>query len=129
MATINYLTTVQFDHGAVKLGGAECKRLGITRPLVVTDRGIRASGLLDRVLRHLEGAAHAVYDATPANPTEGAVLEALDAYRRHDANGLVALGGGSSLDLGKAVRCLINYARENPDRHGEIFDEIRCLDC
>jgi hypothetical protein len=32
-------------------------------------------------------------------------------------------------DAGKAVRCLINYARENPDKHAEIFDEIRCLDC
>ncbi|MBI1872276.1 MAG: hypothetical protein HYZ58_18265 [Acidobacteria bacterium] len=32
-------------------------------------------------------------------------------------------------DVGKAVRCLINYARENPDRHADIFDEIRCLDC
>jgi hypothetical protein len=32
-------------------------------------------------------------------------------------------------DIGKAVRCLINYARENPDRHADIFDEIRCDDC
>jgi hypothetical protein len=32
-------------------------------------------------------------------------------------------------DAGKAVRCLINYARENPDKHAEIFEEIRCLDC
>jgi len=32
-------------------------------------------------------------------------------------------------DTGKAVRCLINYARENPDRRDEIFDEIRCLGC
>jgi hypothetical protein len=32
-------------------------------------------------------------------------------------------------DIGKAVRCLINYARENPDKHADIFDEVRCLDC
>jgi len=32
-------------------------------------------------------------------------------------------------DVGKAVRCLINYARENPDKHAEMFDEVRCLDC
>jgi hypothetical protein len=31
--------------------------------------------------------------------------------------------------VGKAIRCLINYARENPDKHAEIFDDIRCLDC
>ena len=32
-------------------------------------------------------------------------------------------------DVGKVVRCLINYARENPDKHTDIFDEVRCLDC
>jgi hypothetical protein len=32
-------------------------------------------------------------------------------------------------DMGKAVRCLINYARENPDKSNEIFDEVRCLGC
>jgi hypothetical protein len=32
-------------------------------------------------------------------------------------------------DIGKAVRCLVNYARENPERHDEIFDEVRCVDC
>lgn len=32
-------------------------------------------------------------------------------------------------DAGKAVRCLINYARENPDRHADIFEEVRCIDC
>ena len=32
-------------------------------------------------------------------------------------------------DAGKAVRILINYARENPDKHGDIFNEMRCLDC
>ena len=33
------------------------------------------------------------------------------------------------VDVGKAVRCLINYARENPDKHDEIFSEIRCTEC
>jgi hypothetical protein len=32
-------------------------------------------------------------------------------------------------DIGKAMRCLVNYARENPDRQEEIFAEVRCLDC
>ena len=32
-------------------------------------------------------------------------------------------------DAGKVVRCLINYARENPDKHADMFDEVRCLDC
>lgn len=32
-------------------------------------------------------------------------------------------------DIGKAIRCLINYAREHPERHADIFEEVRCLDC
>jgi len=32
-------------------------------------------------------------------------------------------------DIGKVLRCLVNYAREHPDRHGDIFGEVRCLDC
>lgn len=32
-------------------------------------------------------------------------------------------------DVSKAVRCLVNYARENPDKHADIFNEVRCLDC
>jgi hypothetical protein len=32
-------------------------------------------------------------------------------------------------DAAKAVRCLVNYARENPDKHADMFEEVRCLDC
>jgi len=111
MATITYLTTIQFDFGVVQTAGAECRRLGIRRPLVVTDLGIRASGLLERLQSSLDGdIAHAVYDGTPPNPTEAAVLNALSAYRAHTADGIVAIGGGSSLDLGKAVALLATHA-------------------
>jgi 4-hydroxybutyrate dehydrogenase len=110
MATISYLTTVQFDYGAIKLAGAECKRLGITLPLIVSDRGIRASGLLERLRENLAaGTGFEVYEDTPANPTEAAAREALAHYRRVRANGIVAIGGGSSMDLGKAVALLATH--------------------
>ncbi len=110
MATITYLTTIQFDFGIVSTAGTECTRLGIARPLVVTDTGIRASGLLDRLVASLGASVeHAIYDGTPPNPTESAVLNALQAYRAHKADGIVAIGGGSSLDLGKAVALLATH--------------------
>lgn len=110
MAVINYLTTVQFDFGALRLVTAECARLGIERPLIVTDKGIRASGLLDRLEDTLDAAlGFHVYDDTPANPTEAAALQALDAYRAANADGIIAMGGGSSLDLGKAVALLATH--------------------
>ena len=111
MATINYLTTVQFDFGAIKLVSAECARLGIERPLIVTDKGIRASGLLDRLRENLEPAlGFELFDDTPANPTEAAALQAVALYRKVGADGIIAMGGGSSLDLGKAVALLATHA-------------------
>jgi 4-hydroxybutyrate dehydrogenase len=110
MATINYLTTVQFDFGAVRLAKQECERLGITRPLIVTDQGVAAAGLLSRLTEALPGIDAAVFDGTPPNPTEAAVRLALEAYRNAKANGVIALGGGSSIDLGKAVALMATHA-------------------
>ena len=110
MAVINYLTTIQFDHGAIKLVGAECARIGIRRPLIVTDPGIRATGLLDRLREQVPvDLGFAVFDQTPANPTEAAVKLGVAAYRAADADGIIAIGGGSSLDLAKAVALLATH--------------------
>lgn len=109
MATINYLTTIQFDFGAVKLLPAELERLGICRPLLVTDKGVRAAGLLGRVIETLGASPAVVYDETPPNPTEDAVLAATEVFREGDCDGVVALGGGSAIDLGKAVALLATH--------------------
>jgi 4-hydroxybutyrate dehydrogenase len=104
MAVINYITTIQFDFGAVKLLRDECARLGIARPMIVTDKGVRASGLLERVLGQFRGNdIPPVFDGTPSNPTENAVREALAAYRESGCDGIIGMGGGSAMDLAKAV--------------------------
>lgn len=103
MATILYLTQIQFDFGAVRLLADECRRVGITRPLVVTDAGVRAAGVLQAALDALAGLPVAVFDQTPSNPTEAAVRAAREAWQAHDADGLVAVGGGSSIDLAKGL--------------------------
>jgi 4-hydroxybutyrate dehydrogenase len=103
MARILYLTQIDIDFGAVRLLPEECQRTGMRKPLVVTDRGVRAAGVLDSVLQALGGLAHAVYDGTPSNPTEAAVREALVAWREAGCDGLVAVGGGSSMDLAKGL--------------------------
>ena len=102
MAIIQYLTLIQFDPGAVRLVGQECARLNIARPLIVTDKGIRAAGLLDRVASHLKEGVP-VYDGTQSNPTEASVLEATALYKAHQCDGVIGLGGGSSIDLAKGV--------------------------
>ena len=103
MAQINYITQVQIDFGVLALLPQECARAGIRKPLLVTDAGVRAAGLLDRAVAALDGLPHAVFDATPSNPTEAAVRLAVTTYLQNGCDGLVAIGGGSSIDLAKGV--------------------------
>ena len=103
MARILYLTQIDIDFGAVRLLAAECQRIGMKRPLVVSDAGVRAAGVLQKALNALVELPHAVFDATPPNPTEAAVRAAVSVYQRERCDGLVAVGGGSSIDLAKGV--------------------------
>ena len=103
MALIQYLTQIQFEFGAIRLLGAECVRLGITRPLIVTDAGVRAAGVLQPALDALGDLEATVFDGTPSNPTEAAVRAAVAAYRQGRCNGLIAVGGGSAIDCAKGV--------------------------
>jgi alcohol dehydrogenase class IV len=107
LALLTYLTTTHFDFGAIRMLAPEAERIGITRPLMVTDPGVRAAGLLDRVLEAFGTKAQVtIYDQTPGNPTERAVLAALALYQEAGCDGVICLGGGSPMDLGKAVALL-----------------------
>jgi alcohol dehydrogenase class IV len=103
MALIYYVTQIQFEFGAVKLLKSECQRVGISRPMVVTDMGVKAAGLLQKALDALDGMTVTVFDQTPANPTEAAVRAAAALYATHLCDGLIAVGGGSSMDCAKGV--------------------------
>jgi 4-hydroxybutyrate dehydrogenase len=103
MSLINYITQIQFESGAVRLLKEECERIGIRRPLVVTDKGVAAAGIVDIVLDALADTPVTVFDGTPPNPNEAAVREAVAAYRQGACDGIVAVGGGSSIDLAKGV--------------------------
>ena len=103
MAFINYVTQIQFEFGAIKLLRQECARVGITRPLIVTDPGVKAAGILQKALDALPGLQVTVFDQTPSNPTEAAVRAAADLYKASGCDGLIAVGGGSAIDCAKGV--------------------------
>ena len=103
MAFIYYVTQVQFEFGAIKLLKQECQRVGITRPLIVTDPGVKAAGILQKALDALPGMTVAVFDQTPSNPTEAAVRAAAEQYKSSGCDGLIAVGGGSAIDCAKGV--------------------------
>ncbi len=115
MAFIHYVNQIQFDFGAVRLLKQECGRVGITRPLVVTDPGVKAAGVLQKALDALPGLPVAVFDQTPSNPTEAAVRAAVAAYHANQCDGLVAVGGGSAIDCAKGVA--IAATHEGPLTH------------
>jgi 4-hydroxybutyrate dehydrogenase len=103
MAFIYYVTQIQFDFGAIRLLKQECERVGITKPLIVTDQGVKAAGVLQKALDALPGMTYAVFDQTPSNPTEAAVRAAADMYKAQGCDGLIAVGGGSAIDCAKGV--------------------------
>lgn len=107
MPVLSFLTTTHFDHGAISQLQKSLDRNDIKRPLIATDKGIVAAGILDVVCSAMsEGASVPVFDETPGNPTERAVMAALAVYELENCDGVIAVGGGSAMDLGKTVALL-----------------------
>ena len=104
MATLTFLTQTIFDHGASQNLGNILELHGIERPLLCTDRGLVDLGLVTELVSALGNErAPIIFDGTPENPTQEAVEQALSVYREEGCDGVVAFGGGSSMDLAKAV--------------------------
>ena len=107
MATLTYLTTTHFDFGAVQKIPTELRRAGISKPFIATDNGVCAAGLVEVAIEAIgSDVPISIFDETPGNPTESAVLKAFEQYKGDSCDGILAIGGGSSMDLGKAVALL-----------------------
>jgi hypothetical protein len=110
MAQINYLTSVRLDFGALAGLGEDVKAFGIARPLIVADKGVVAAGIVERVRAAMPAHAGApLFDDVPSNPTEEATEAALAVYKANGCDGLVAVGGGSPMDLAKGVAILATH--------------------
>lgn len=104
---INYITRIQFGFGALAVLADELARLGFRRPLVVTDRGVVATGMIDLVRQQVPDGV--VFADTPSNPTEHAAREAAALYRDGRCDGILAIGGGSPMDLAKAAALVTTH--------------------
>lgn len=114
MPTLSYLTDVYFERGAVSQAAGLISDLGCQRPLVVTDAGLVELGYVDRL-----GIDAPVFDRVETNPTEAQARDCLESYREWGCDGLVALGGGSSIDLAKCVGIMV--------RHGGPLEQYAIL--
>jgi choline dehydrogenase len=99
--TVEVPTRMVHGPGAISGLGELARELGIRRPFLVTDRGVSAAGIADEALKHLEGAVF--FDGVYPNPDVELIGRASALYREEGCDGLVALGGGSSIDTAKSV--------------------------
>lgn len=99
---------VRYGFGVSALTGEEAGQLGLTRALIVTDKGVRGAGLVDGIVASLEeaGVTCEVFDGVEPNPTIVTVEKALARLTAVDGDGVVTVGGGSSMDTGKAAAFL-----------------------
>ncbi|MFL2704788.1 MAG: iron-containing alcohol dehydrogenase [Gammaproteobacteria bacterium] len=110
MDQLNYINKPIFGHGALDQISLVLADMGIKKPLICTDQGIVTLGMLDDMRNLISNEfAHAIFDQTPANPTQEAVEEALELYKELGCDGIIGFGGGSSIDLGKAVAILATH--------------------
>lgn len=94
----------------------ELTGLGAKRPMIVTDKGVRAAGLLDPVIAACEESGLeiiSIYDDVPPDSSTGVVKDIAGIYRREKCDSLIAVGGGSAIDTAKAVNILVSEGGDN----------------
>jgi alcohol dehydrogenase class IV len=111
LSVFSFPTRIVFGPGVVRELGSEARRLNMTRPLLVADRGVVACGLAQKVTTEFEraGVAPSLFDDVNPNPVEKNVHDGLEAYRRGNCDGVVGLGGGSPIDSAKAIRLVVTH--------------------
>ncbi|MEP6942480.1 MAG: iron-containing alcohol dehydrogenase, partial [Betaproteobacteria bacterium] len=114
-------TPIHFGPGARKLVADHLKAKGVTRPLIVTDRGIAPLPMLASFVADLQGLEVGVYSDIVGNPVASQVTRGAAAYQVHRADAVIGLGGGAALDVAKAIALMathdgdvLEYAWDHP---------------
>ena len=112
-ANWSYPNAIRFGAGRIAEIGGACMAAGITRPLLVTDRGLAEMDITKRTLDILdaEGMGRAIFARVDANPTGENLADGLTLYREGGFDGVIAFGGGSALDLGKCIAFMAGQTR------------------
>jgi len=115
-------TQILFGEGVLDDLPAELAAMGAERPLLVTDQGLSRTPIPDQVKALLEraGLQVAVFSAVDPNPTDAQVDAGADSFRAHQADAVVALGGGSPMDAGKAIQLRIHHLEPL-----EAYDDLK----
>lgn len=116
-ASYNFPTRMIFGPGSRAQLGALLQAEGKSRPLIVTDKGIAGLPFVAEMVDTLksEGLEAAVYSEIQGNPDKPQVTQGVDAFRAHQGDSFIILGGGAALDVGKVIALMINHP-------GDVFD-------
>mgnify|MGYP000103068098 CR=1 FL=1 len=109
----NYPTPIRFGAGRVKEAGDACLELGMKKPLIVTDADLAELPPVAHTKQALEsaGLSYELFARVRANPDGEVVSEGVEAYKAAGCDGVLALGGGSPLDAGKAIALMVGQTR------------------
>jgi alcohol dehydrogenase class IV len=109
----NYPTSIRFGAGRIGELPEHCRAVGIQRPLFVTDAGLAGLPMVGRVVElcRKAGLGIGLYSDVQPNPVEANVTAGVDVYRRGRHDGVIAFGGGSALDTGKAIALMVGQTR------------------
>ena len=108
-ANWSYPTTVWAGPGRIAELPAACARVGIARPLLVTDQGLRDASMVRSALALVPGAG--LFAGVCSNPVAANIEEGLGVYRGGGHDGVIAFGGGSALDAGKVIAFMSGQTR------------------
>ncbi|MEZ5715983.1 MAG: iron-containing alcohol dehydrogenase [Paracoccaceae bacterium] len=112
-ANWSYPTAIRFGAGRIEELGEACAALGMTKPLLVTDRGLASLPITAQVLGIMEaaGLGRAIFSEVDPNPNETNLDAGVRAYKAGGHDGVIAFGGGSGLDLAKMVAFMAGQTR------------------
>ncbi|MCP5276103.1 MAG: iron-containing alcohol dehydrogenase [Burkholderiales bacterium] len=113
IANWNYPCTIRVGKGRIQELPDSCKQLGMNAPLLITDPGLAELPMVRDIIDHCKtsGLRCGIFSAIQGNPTGQNVSDGVTAYRAGNHDGVIALGGGSALDAGKAVALMVGQER------------------
>ena len=104
ISKFSFPTDIRFGPGASKLVGDHLRERGFARPLVVTDKGLAALPVLKSFVANLgAGLNTGLFTGVQGNPTASQAMQGRDAFRAHQADSVIGIGGGAALDIAKVV--------------------------
>lgn len=121
LTKFSFPTAITFGPGARREVATHLRQQGVTRPLVVTDKGLAELPILKEFVSSLAGVPASVYSGVYGNPVKQQVIDGVKAFRDHKADAVIGFGGGAALDVAKAVALMavhegdiLEYAWDHP---------------